>query len=57
MSGLTLNGVTEVSPFLEYARGTSFSLGISVNPSFGIGSAASIPAPGASTGAPLGSDD
>ena len=57
VSGLTLNGVTEVSPFLEYARGTSFSLGISVNPSFGIGSAASIPAPGASTGAPLGSDD
>ena len=45
VSGLDLGGPTEVAPFLEYNRGTSFSLGLSFNPSFGVGSPASIPAP------------
>ncbi|PAP75835.1 TonB-dependent receptor [Rubrivirga marina] len=53
VSGFDLGGPSEVAPFLRYARGTQFSLGISVNPSFGVGAPASIPAPGSSA-SPIG---
>ena len=47
VAGLDLGGPTEIAPFLEYNRGTVFSLGLSINPSFGVGAPASVPAPGA----------
>ncbi len=42
-------GLDEVAPFSEYERGTSFSIGISVNPSASVGNPPSIPAPSSST--------
>ncbi|MEM1116905.1 MAG: TonB-dependent receptor [Bacteroidota bacterium] len=45
VSGLDLGGADELAPFLEYNRGTSFSLGISINPSFARSAPAIPPAP------------
>ncbi|MEM0963872.1 MAG: TonB-dependent receptor [Bacteroidota bacterium] len=49
VSGLDIGGPDEVAPFSEYNRGTRFSLGISFNPTAGVGAPASIPPPGASS--------
>ncbi|WP_412069486.1 TonB-dependent receptor domain-containing protein [Rubrivirga sp. IMCC43871] len=38
-------GLAEVAPFSEYVRGTTFSIGITVNPSASVGAPASIPSP------------
>ncbi len=56
VSGLDLGGATEVAPFLDYNRGRAFSLGVSFNPSFGIGSPSPIPSP-TSAPVPVTSED
>ena len=53
VSGFDLGGPTELIPFLEYNRGTSFSLGLSVNPSFG-GAVPAVPPPPTTSTSPAG---
>ena len=53
LDGYDLGGVDELAPFLEYNRGTTFSVGISINPTFGLANPAVPPAAGATSG-PVG---